>query len=418
MRRLHALLVSTLVLILGLLNLNPLAAFDDPSPHMRAHERKGERLALATQNAPRDRVSDVACVNGRAETGVGTGFDCDGVDLLSFTPSTEMTASAGMGVAALGGGLSDIWGWVDPDSGDEYVMFGKTNGTAFYRITDPTNPVYLGDLPSNAVAQLIWFDIKVYADHAFIVSESAPFGMQVFDLTRLRERRHPQVFDEDFFYPLSVSAHNIAINEDSATAYIVGGNAGLVAPDQCASGLHMVDISTPTLPVFAGCHLMNEGPGTGLGLVDDGTIAPTAYIHDTHCVIYDGPDTDHTGPRDLLQLLRGPRLHRRRHRQGPPGAAVDRHLRPDRLHPPGLAHRGPPHFLMGDEGDETGFGVNTRTLVFDVTDLDNPTLRLRVPGRDRVDRPQPVHQGRPRLPVQLHLWPARAGPGRHRGWTR
>lgn len=43
---------------------------------------------------------------------------------------------------------------------------------AFFRVTDPTDPVYLGDLPSTSAVQLIWHDIKVYDDHAFIVTES------------------------------------------------------------------------------------------------------------------------------------------------------------------------------------------------------------------------------------------------------
>jgi len=32
---------------------------------------------------------------------------------------------------------------------------------------------------------VIWRDIKVYDDHAFIVSEAREHGMQVFDLTQL-----------------------------------------------------------------------------------------------------------------------------------------------------------------------------------------------------------------------------------------
>ena len=32
------------------------------------------------------------------------------------------------------------------------------------------------------------------------------------------------------------------------------------------------------------------------------------------------------------------------------------------------------YFILGDELDETSFGFNTKTLVFDFSDLDNPTL--------------------------------------------
>jgi choice-of-anchor B domain-containing protein len=381
MRRTPAALLLAAVVVLGLVTANPLGALVGVDVHQRNHERKGERLALATDGAPVDRVGFTECVDGFADTGDGTGFECSGIDLLSFTPVTEMTQAPGPGTAALGGGLSDIWGWVDPEPNadgvhDEYVFFGKTDGTAFYRVTDPTDPVYLGDLPSRAVAQLIWFDMKVYRDHVYIVSESAPFGMQVLDLTRLRGVTEPQTWTEDFFYPLNVSAHNIAINEDSGRAYIVGGNIGLAVPDACLSGLHIVDLTIPAVPTFAGCHQVNEGPGTALGGLggDDGTLSPAAYIHDTHCVIYDGPDTDHTGKEICFNSsevhvsivdVTNPLL--------PTQIAVMEYPSTGYTHQGWLTEDGR-HFLMGDEGDETGFGLNTRTLVFDVEDLDTASF--------------------------------------------
>jgi choice-of-anchor B domain-containing protein len=224
-----------------------------------------------------ERLTDTACVDGRA--GV---FECDGIDLLSFVPQAEFD----------GAGVSDLWGWTDEETGDEYVMVGKTNGVAFFRVTDPTAPTYLGELPNPALLEEIWHDIKVYEDHAFIVSESEPHGMTVFDLTRLRDVDEAQEWDRDAFYPLTSAAHNIEVNTDTGYAYIVGGNAGLVVPDVCLSGLHMVDISTPQSPSFAGCYLEEGGPGTAARSVGGPAteFSPAAYVHDTQCVVYDGPD--------------------------------------------------------------------------------------------------------------------------------
>ncbi|MEX2621639.1 MAG: choice-of-anchor B family protein [Egibacteraceae bacterium] len=237
-----------------------------------------------------ERLSNVACVDGRADV-----FECDGIDLLGFVPHAEFAGDTDLR-QLLGGGVSDLWGWTDPDTGDEYVIIGKTNGVAFFRITDPTAPVHLGELPNRALLHQHWHDIKVYDDHAFIVSESNPHGMAVFDLTRLRGVEAAQTWTEDGLYPLPVAAHNLEINTDTGFAYIVGGNAALVVPDQCLSGLHMVDVSTPTLPVFAGCYTEEGGPGTlGRTLgepVDE--LSPAAYVHDTQCVLYDGPDTPTT----------------------------------------------------------------------------------------------------------------------------
>ena len=56
------------------------------------------------------------CVNGLA-AGL---YPCDNIDLLST-----------MGTNQVGGGdMNDIWGWTDPLDGKEYVLLGRTNGTA------------------------------------------------------------------------------------------------------------------------------------------------------------------------------------------------------------------------------------------------------------------------------------------------
>ena len=56
--------------------------------------------------------------------------------------------------------------------------------------------------------------------------------MKVFDLTCLRSATEAQTWLEDVNYPVGFSAHNIAINEETGFAYLVGGNNGLAAPDQ------------------------------------------------------------------------------------------------------------------------------------------------------------------------------------------
>jgi choice-of-anchor B domain-containing protein len=346
---------------------DPVQVFSQTELRSDAHKsRTDARTTLDSSGIPLHRVSDAPCVDGLS---AGT-FACDGVDLLGFVPMAELGgAEPGGLVTALGGGASDIWGWVDPETGDEYAIMGKTNGVALVRITDPTDPVFLGQIPNASPGQLVWHDIKVYRDHAFIVSESVQHGMNVFDLTRLRGVTQPQTWQPDTNYPTAFSAHNLAINEETGYAYIVGGNTGLVVPDQCLSGLHMVDVSDPKNPVFAGCHLTGEGPGTALGVA--GVEGVASYIHDTQCVVYRGPDEDYTG-RELC--FNSSEVHM---------SIVDV---TDKLMPTQIAtveypdtayaHQGwltddQRFFLMGDELDEGGTADRTRTLVFDVTDLDS-----------------------------------------------
>jgi len=126
-------------------------------------------------------------------------------------------------------------------------------------------------LPTHTVRS-IWRDAKVYNNYAFIVSEATNHGMQIFDLTTLRgvTQWTPSLGVEAAYYSEFGSAHNIAINEETGFAYAVGTKT-------CNSGLHIVDISEPTKPVFAGCYSLD------------------GYVHDTQCVIYTGPNGDYQG---------------------------------------------------------------------------------------------------------------------------
>jgi hypothetical protein len=147
-----------------------------------------ESRAMVGGDVPQEPLSGERCRNGTAGP-----FPCSNVDLESFLP-----------LASIGGGqLNDIWGWTDRRTGREYALVGKTNGTAFVDITDERRPRYLGDLPSHQPVETIfnvWRDIKVYRNHAYVVSEEPAHGMQVFDLTRLRGAREPRTWTEDAHY--------------------------------------------------------------------------------------------------------------------------------------------------------------------------------------------------------------------------
>ncbi len=263
-------------------------------------------------------------------------YSCSGIDLKQHVALATMQGTAG----------NDIWGWVDGQSGSEYALMGMTNGTAFVDVSDPENPVYLGILRTQTVNSP-WRDIKVYADHAYIVADNAgPHGMQVFDLTRLRTAVPPETFVADVVYGDFASAHNLAINENTGFVYVVG-------TDTCGGGLHIVDINIPNSPVFAECHT-------------------DFYVHDTQCVNYIGPDTDYAGSEicvnsseDRLEIVDVT------NKSSPVSISDVVYAQLGYVHQGWLTedHR---FFLVGDELDELNFNVPTRTHVFNVTDLDAP----------------------------------------------
>ncbi len=237
-------------------------------------------------------------------------------------------------------------GWFDTTTGNEYALVGMSNGTAFVDVTDPENPVFLGRLPTQTQSSA-WRDIKVYQDHAYVVSDNAgAHGMQVFDLTRLRGVMAPQDFSPDAVYGDFENAHNVAIDEDTGFAYAVGTNT-------CAGGLHMIDIRTPNNPQFAGCH-------------------SSADTHDTQCVVYGGPDTDHQGAEICASANENHvEIADVTNKSAPQTLASVTYPQLGFVHQGWLTddHR---YLLVGDEFDELNFGGPTRTHVFDVSDLDAP----------------------------------------------
>jgi choice-of-anchor B domain-containing protein len=300
------------------------------------------------------------------EEGFAGEYPCNDYDLMARIPLLTLTDEAN----AEG---SDIWGWTDPLDGKEYALVGTTHSTAFVDISVPSNPILLGRLLTETGANL-WRDVKVYNNYAFIVADNVGLhGMQVFDLTRLRSiAAPPETFVADTVYigdggpgDLVIdSCHNIVINENEGIAYLVGCDAA-------SGGPIFINLANPLAPTTVGSY-SNDG-----------------YSHDAQVITYDGPDAEpdpNTTPiatyvgREILVASNGS------------FGGDDKLIILDVTNKssvtkiseisysqPGYAHQGwftedHRYFIMGDETDEQAFGMNSRTLIFDFLDLDNPVL--------------------------------------------
>jgi choice-of-anchor B domain-containing protein len=250
---------------------------------------------------------------------------------------------------------NDSWGWTDPLTNKEYAIMGLNNGTAFIDISQPASPVYLGKLPTKT-SNSLWRDIKVYSNYAFIVSEAGGHGMQVFDLTKLRDvPSAPVVFSEDAHYDGFGNAHNIVINPGQPYAYAVGTTT-------FNGGPHVVDISDPLNPIFAG------------GYGDD------FYTHDAQVITYNGPDSDYRGDEiyigsneDEVVIL------------NVTDKANITNISSIDYSNIGYTHQAwltedETYLILGDEFDEIEFGFNTRSIIFDLSDLDNPQIHTEYIG--------------------------------------
>lgn len=285
-------------------------------------------------------LSGTPCDNGMA--GI---YPCLGYDLFAKISLETFGSEA----------ANDNWGWVDLESGKEYVLCGLDDGTAFIDISDPKNPIFLGKLPT-ATTVSPWRDIKVYENHAFIVSEAPEHGLQVFDLTRLRLLDEFQILTSDASLTAFGNAHNIWINQESGYAYVFGSKL-------YQGGPVFIDISNPKNPTIVG------------GYADD------SYTHDAQIVIYDGPDTQYEG----RELLFGSNSDGGKNNQIIIIDVTDK-SNPISINSitytnGGYSHQGflsedHQYFFLGDELDELQYGAPTQTRIFDLTSLSNPTLHV------------------------------------------
>ncbi len=289
----------------------------------------------------------VSCADGKA-----AGFSCEAVDLVSFLPLSALGADPGERV-------SDIWGWSDPQTGREYVLVGRTAGLAFVDITEPGVPRLVGLMPANPSGAR---DIKVYQDHAFMTGDGAgDHGLLIFDLTRLRGVvGAPATFEPDARYDQVASVHNLVIDTESGFAYTVGTNTG---GQSCGGGLHMIDIRDPLQPSFAGCYTDSEG------------LIWTGRTHDAQCTVYRGPDENYQGRQICFAANEtAMRIVDVTDKSAPQPISTASHPGTAYVHQGWLTedHR---YLYVNDELDEiVGTTDRTRTLIYDVSELDDPIL--------------------------------------------
>ena len=236
---------------------------------------------------------------------------------------------------------------------------GRTGGLVFVDVTDAARPTVVGHLPANPSGAR---SVKVHGGHAYVAGDGAgDHGLLVFNLARLRGvTGAPRTFTPDTVYRGIASAHNLAVDTLSGLIIATGANSG---GNTCGGGLHLIDVREPKAPRFAGCFTDTEG-----------LIAP-GRTHDVQCTKYHGPDrryvdrsicfasnetalriVDVTNPAAPVALGRG----------SYPGAAY--------IHQ-GWLTEDQRHFYMNDELDEiAGITDRTRTMIWDVSDLEDPVI--------------------------------------------
>lgn len=171
--------------------------------------------------------------------------------IISFSVFAQLNVTY-KGNITYGQSLSDIWGYVAPDS-SEYAIVGVANGVSIVDLADAENPnevFFLDGFNSN------WRDIKTWGTHAYVTNESGD-GLMVIDLTNLPDtvtayNWTPNIPNLGTLWTI----HNIYIDE-FGYAYLAGSNIN-------NGGMIYVDVfSNPGMPEVAG-------------------IGPSVYSHDVY----------------------------------------------------------------------------------------------------------------------------------------
>jgi choice-of-anchor B domain-containing protein len=280
-------------------------------------------------------------LRAQGDVNLTEGVDAEKLDAVAFIPISDMLANK----------VNDLASWYDAQEDQTYLLAGCDNGTAFYKLLPGARPIYMGKLPTQSVTSL-WRDIKVVHNHAYVVSEAPVHGMQVLNLEAFRTwdpLDGPVVWMPDTVVGSPSTAHNLVAFEEGSMVIQVGGNF-------MNGGAVLFDVSAPGTPVLVG--------GAG----------EWGSFHDAHALTYNGPDSDHVG-KDLLFAAGSGKLWILDITDPTDIGLVSSASYPD-AH---FSHQvwvsdTHDHAFLGDELDETSEGTPTRTFVFDLTDLDTPTV--------------------------------------------
>lgn len=328
----------------------PAAAHDGGGNNSEA-EAEGFRRILE-----RDAPGEAGAPHGpaRCRDGMAGPYECDNIDLVSYLSLEDLGVTF----------VNDMWGWTDEQTGKDYALVGAGEGMVAVDISRPIRPEVVGMVPTATTDAFFWRDVKVFDNFAYIVSEDTDHGLQVFDLHRLRGPNDAStIFEPDAHYTEFGAAHNVNINEETGFLYAVGTTT-------CDAGLHMVDISEPSDPKFAGCY------------DEDG------YIHDTQCVIYNGPDREHRRKElcfnSVANFDDAGMLHNKLSVVDVTDKSNPIRLSATHYEGDGYSHQGwltrtQRWFLHNDELDEFfGEVPETVTRVWDMKDLDDPKVTAQV----------------------------------------
>ncbi len=308
----------------------------------------GKSAALTPPQGP------LRCVGGFAGP-----YPCHAVDQASQVRLADLGGPSEV--------AGDVLGWHHEASGRELAVLDLRTKVSFIEVTNPESPRVIGDYGTG----LIVGGKAIYQNHLYVMTLQGGEGvLEIVDLTNLLNASGPSThFAADATYPLR--AYGLfTINQDTGHAHLLIGSQTQAAQ---AVALDLTDDPESPEELYAWTP---GGP----------------YPRNFECVLYHGPDTRFQGHEicagaagrrsmviwDMTGKVKLSQTFYKRYNSPWKVAFTEDHR----------------YVLLADSHDEYNPGFNTRTFLFDITNLtapvqfasyDGPTrgrdLHLEVRGR-------------------------------------
>lgn len=314
-----------LVLVFGLLSIGLYAFHEDGLPHDIQKPWEGPGVADGGRSPLR--------------------FSSNGIQLLSWLPLSNF----GDPISS----ANTVEGYVSP-SGTEYALLGLSHGVGFVRLSDPGSPEVLAVDGSNRFITgptSLWRDIRVYGHYAYAVSEGGG-GIQVMDLSQI-DSNVVTLVNTVTAGGGTTATHTVYINAESGYLYRCGGGG---SPYQ---GLRIYSLADPANPVHEGTwnnRYVHEAQ------VVSYTSGPYAGMEVAFC-FSENTSSGGAAGIDILNVTDKSNIQQLSFVTYP--NATFSHQ--------GWLSEDRKYLYHNDELDESSAGIASRTRIFDVQDLLNPS---------------------------------------------
>jgi choice-of-anchor B domain-containing protein len=347
----------------AMLNARGFHVIVDQKGSQRVSAEKTDKM-LAVHRQLKSGAAIEECSGGMAGT-----LPCERVDLLGHIAFNDLRTRPTV--------ANDIWGFVDLNSGREYVITGFNTGSAVFDIGDPENPREVGFVGGQ---NSTWRDVKIlqrydtamarWRAYAYVTTDATSDGLHVIDLSGLPHAIERIAYASDF-----QSSHNLFLtNTDPTTGLATNEHPQylvLAGSNRNAGQVRAYSLDNPAAPALVQGDAIPDSFGAG----------DRSYAHDVASLtISDARVSQCPNATTACELLLD------FNEQNIEVWDMSKVTTPQRLNPGrqeypqrGYVHSGWPsedgqYMFVQDELDERDFNMNTLLRVFSLADLTNPQL--------------------------------------------